>query len=281
MTLPDHIKQSLADKGYDVVHADQVSGGDINQARRLTTSTGQRYFLKYNTSPQGAGLLTSELRGIQLLEKSNHPTVFSRAYDFDIDTPYLLLDWIDSSKRSDEKLAIALHELHRTSGHAYGLDYTSHIGSLEKPGGWRQSFSIFYTELRISPLLRMVFDQGYRVRVGLEDFERLITSEFPVESPSLIHGDLWSGNLMDGDQGPIFIDPSVEYAHREMDLAMMRLFGGFSSDVLALYNDRFPLEKGWEERADLLQLFYLLVHLHLFGGSYFDSVDRIVKKYLD
>jgi len=280
MSIPPGIQQSLADQGYMLTNSAAVSGGDINQARRLTTTDGQRYFLKYNSTSEGSQLLLSELKGLALLEKKGHPTVNVIAHDLDVDTPYLMMDWIDESTRSDDKLANALKDLHNTSNEAFGLDYDSYIGSLNKPAGLHERFSTFYTELRIEPQLRMAFDKGYKFKIGLETFDQVISSTFPIESPSLVHGDLWSGNLMDGGAGPIFIDPSVEYSHREIDLAMMQLFGGFSPRVFEAYHDLYPLEKGWEKRGNLLQLFYLLVHLNIFGPSYFDAAERIIKRYM-
>src|SRR5690606_24016845 len=100
------------------------------------------------------------------------------------------------------------------------------------------------------------------------------------EAPALIHGDLWNGNYLIDDSGnPCLIDPAVCFASREMDLAMMQLFGGFSEEVFNVYNEAFPLAKGWKTRTHLWQLYYLLVHLNLFGSGYYNHVNTIIRKY--
>ena len=129
------------------------------------------------------------------------------------------------------------------------------------------------------PQLRMAVDSGYSFS-GLEKALRHIAESIPKESPSLIHGDLWGGNYLVSKHGnPVLIDPAVAYAPREMDLGMMKLFGGFSSEVFTLYNEIFPLTKGWEERIPLWQLYYLLVHLNLFGSGYLSRVRDILGRY--
>ena len=107
-----------------------------------------------------------------------------------------------------------------------------------------------------------------------------ISEEIPDEAPSLIHGDLWNGNYMVSNKGePTLIDPAVAYAPREMDIAMMHLFGGFPQDVYSIYNEQFPLVENWKDRISLWQLYYLLVHLNLFGSSYLSQVKGIIKRY--
>ena len=280
MSIPNNIVESLYQKGIDIVSSMPVTGGDINQARQLTTSDNRQYFIKFNSTEDGASLLQSELNGVRIFKEEGLPTINCIAHDLKIKTPYLLMDWIETFPRSKEKLALALYDVHSKTASGFGFDHQGYIGTLVKKAGWRDRFSACYIELRIEQLLRAAFDKGYKIRVSLDALEEVIDSEFPIESPSLIHGDLWSGNLIDSHDGPVFIDPSVEYSHRELDLAMMRLFGGFSSQVFELYHDHFPLATGWEDRADLLQLYYLLVHLNLFGGAYFDPTRNIIRKYL-
>ena len=114
-------------------------------------------------------------------------------------------------------------------------------------------------------------------------FERLfhrLDHLFPSEAPALLHGDLWSGNLLGDAQGrPVLIDPAVYYGHREMDLAMTRLFGGFDPGFHTAYQAEWPLEAGWEERVDLCNLYPLLVHVNLFGGSYVAQVEAVLRRF--
>jgi fructosamine-3-kinase len=125
----------------------------------------------------------------------------------------------------------------------------------------------------------MAFDKGYEFK-DLKRFYSNISDAIPNEAPSLIHGDLWNGNYLVSECGePTLIDPAVAFAPREMDLAMMQLFGGFSSEVYLLYDERFPLPDQWKERIGIWQLYYLLVHLNLFGSGYYHQVHSIVKQY--
>ena len=125
----------------------------------------------------------------------------------------------------------------------------------------------------------MAKDRGFHF-TDLELFYKNISSEIPNEPPALVHGDLWSGNYMVLKTGnPALIDPAVAFAPREMDLAMMQLFGGFSEEVFRLYDEIFPLENNWKNRIPLWQLYYLLVHLNLFGSGYLSRVQRIVGSY--
>ena len=125
----------------------------------------------------------------------------------------------------------------------------------------------------------MASKRGFSFK-NLEQFYRNISEEIPEEAPALIHGDLWSGNFITNEEGlPCLIDPAVGYAPREMDLAMMKLFGGFPEQVFEEYDEIFPLEKGFQERIPIWQLYYLLVHLNIFGSSYKPSVAQIVKRF--
>ena len=130
------------------------------------------------------------------------------------------------------------------------------------------------------PQFEMAQQKGY-VFKDLEAFCHNILTEIPDEPSSLIHGDLWGGNFMVDNSGlPCLIDPSVSYAPREMDIAMMHLFGGFDTRVFEVYQEVFSMQNGWQDRIPLFQLYYLLVHLNLFGRSYYGQVKSIVDQYV-
>ncbi len=131
--------------------------------------------------------------------------------------------------------------------------------------------------------MKQAFDKNRLDRNHLNHFENLYTrldKVLPKENPSLVHGDLWGGNLMKGkDQIPVFIDPAVYFGHREMDIAMTQMFGGFDNLYLDHYNEIFPLENGWEKRIAIHNLYPNLVHLILFGSSYLNGIERVIRRF--
>ena len=175
--------------------------------------------------------------------------------------------------------------LHRAGAPCFGLDHNNFIGSLAQTNTVADTWSSFFRERRVLPQLRMAVDSG-RITQGLErDFEtvlaRLEALVGAPEPPARLHGDLWGGNLHTAENGePALIDPAVYGGHREVDLAMMRLFGGFGPRVFDAYAEAFPLAEGHQERVSLYQIYPLLVHVNLFGGGYVASVSQAVRRYL-
>lgn len=141
----------------------------------------------------------------------------------------------------------------------------------------------FYAEQRIMPLIRQAFDQRKCTQADVqlaEQFCKKLSALIPNESPALLHGDLWSGNRMFTANGEAAVyDPAVYFGHREMDIAMTLLFGGFDDYFYTIYNDVYPLQQGWRQRVAICQLYPLLVHLILFGGHYYNSVKTIIRQY--
>jgi fructosamine-3-kinase len=173
--------------------------------------------------------------------------------------------------------------LHRHTRDHFGLERDNYIGSLVQHNTPASDWPSFFIHQRLEPQLKMARDRK-RVEAGMAfRFERLfhqLDKLFPAEPPALIHGDLWSGNFLCDDQGcPVLIDPAVYYGHREMDLAMTKLFGGFDVALYTAYHAEWPLEKGWEERVDLCNLYPLMVHVNLFGGGYVAQVEGVLKRF--
>jgi len=133
------------------------------------------------------------------------------------------------------------------------------------------------------PMVKKAFDKQLLDKGHISGFDCLFavfTELVPEEKPVLLHGDLWSGNLLCGDgQTPVFIDPAIYYGHREVDIAMTRMFGGFHPDYLDAYQELYPLEKGWEKRLSLHNLYPNLVHLVLFGRTYLGGIERVLKEF--
>ncbi len=165
-------------------------------------------------------------------------------------------------------------------GHLLYVHPTSYLyQSNKKHDNW---IDFFRTE-RLEKQVKLARDHnrmGKTVVQSFENFYRALPEIFPIEPPAFIHGDLWGGNFMTDENGaPVIIDPAVYYGHREMDLGMSQLFGGFDHAFYEAYHHHFPLEKGWQERVDYCNLYPLMVHLNLFGGGYLNSVQSILRKF--
>lgn len=279
MILPPFITDDLASKGIKFTRVESVSGGDINEAAKLSSSNGRRCFLKFNQGKNGASIIQSEIDGLRILRDTSNPTptlITTCALD---QGAYILMEWIEPSGVKINIGAKILSDLHHNTNRSFGLERDNHIGSLHQKNGWYDSFVNYYMTSRIEPQVKLAVDNGYNLYVDLSQFSQVIKDTIPDEAPALIHGDLWGGNMIHGADGPYLIDPSISFGHREMDLAMMRLFGGFADPIFDAYADLFPLDKGWQGRAELFQVYYLLVHLNIFGSSYLSSVTRIFGKY--
>ena len=265
--------------GAAVTGSRTLTGGDINHAYAATLEDGREVFVKASRTGQASPeMFRAEARGLAWLEAAGAlrvPTVIATGDDF------LVLELIRPTRpgRSfDEELGRGLAALHRASPATFGLDHDNFIGTLPQSNRLAGRWSDFYASARLEPQLKRAIDGGRMsptvergMRRVMSDLDRLVG---PPEPPARLHGDLWSGNLMCDDRGaPCLIDPAVYGGHREMDLAMMRLFGGFSTRTLDAYKEAFPLAPGHRERVALYQLYPLLVHLNLFGGSYLGAVE--------
>jgi fructosamine-3-kinase len=201
---------------------------------------------------------------------------------------FLALEWLEPGPRArdfDVRLGRGLAALHRAGAPRYGAECDNFIGSLPQDNRAAGSWARFYAERRIAPLLRRARDAGLVSAALLARGERLVLhmEDFvgPEEPPARLHGDLWGGNLhRDGAGAPCLIDPAAYGGQREVDLAMMRLFGGFSGAVFDAYAEVHPLAAGASERTALYQLYPLLVHVNLFGGHYVASFDAALRGYV-
>ena len=173
--------------------------------------------------------------------------------------------------------------LHRNTHSYFGLDESNYIGSLHQDNTICDNWSEFMILRRIEPLLKLTYDKqlaNSKLIKQFHRFEKSLDELFPKERPALLHGDFWSGNyLFDKEGNPAIFDPAVYYGHREMDIAMSKLFGGFETQFYTAYQEEFPLEKGWQSRIDYCNLYPLLVHALLFGESYMSNIRRIMQKF--
>jgi fructosamine-3-kinase len=275
--------------GAAIERETRVSGGDINDAFELVLADGRRVFVKTNVRAP-AQMFALEARGLCFLGEARAlrvPEVIAVSKPED-DVRYLVLEWIEPGRPAadfDERLGRGLAALHRTPVNGFGLDHDNFIGSLPQENAASPTWPEFFRRRRLEPQLVRLIESGrasFSLRRAFERlFDRLPELVGEPEPPARLHGDLWGGNLHVGEHGePCLIDPAVYGGHREVDLAMMRLFGGFSERVFEAYAEAHPLSPGVRERVPLYQLYPLLVHANLFGGSYQGSVERVVAKYV-
>ena len=269
----------------DVLSISKLSGGDINQVFKITCLQGT-YVVKYNSLLKFPGMFSKEANGLRMLQKGGIKTPSVIDHFEQMDDQFLVLEYVEQENYEVNfwvNFANDLAVLHQKSHVSFGLDEQNFIGSLPQLNEQKSNWEEFFVLNRLKPLVKMAFDQKLLTKNHLDDFDSfyLVLPELlPTEPPSLLHGDLWSGNLLCGaEQQAVFIDPAVYYGHREVDIAMTRMFGGFDPVYLDHYHERFPLEKGWEERIPIHNLYPNLVHLILFGKSYLSGIERVVQKY--
>lgn len=273
-------------ENVDVLSHSHIGGGSINAALKVETNKGT-FFVKHNSKHLYPAMFEKEARGLKLLRDTGAIEVPEAVTFGDIEEDsFLVLHYIESGIKTRnfwDEFAKNLAALHRNTSEKFGLDHDNYIGSLKQLNYWENTWADFFREQRLEVQIKMARDSSLINKNIISAFERFysrINEIFPDEPPSLIHGDLWSGNFMVGEKGePIIIDPAVYYGHREMDLAMSQLFGGFSNDFYTSYNKYFALEKGWQKRMDYCNLYPLLVHVNLFGGSYVASVKSIISRF--
>ena len=278
--LRDYISAAL---GSDVIDMSPVSGGDINACYQVSIRDG-KFFVKFNDSPGHKSILGSEARALQLFNNQgiSCPGLI-KLYEQE-DYTLLILDYIPSSKgwtaRSIEGFVDLLTKLHSITHDQYGLNEDNCIGSLPQANEWYDDFAYYYWDSRLRPQLELAYSKQFLSSPDDYAYMYERCKEVPSEKPCLIHGDLWSGNyLIDQEENTYLIDPSISYGHREMDLAMMRLFGGYPKSIFDAYNEIVTLKEGWHDRVKLFQLYYLLVHLNLFGISYRGQIVSILDRY--
>ena len=262
-------------------------GGCINAGGKLTTSGGV-YFLKWNDAGKFPGMFEAEAKGLALLRKTHSVRVPMPVHNGSAGSfQFLLMDFIEEGARSFEyweNFGSGLATLHRQSARTFGLEHNNYIGSLPQCNDPSTSWVEFFVERRLRAQLERARKQGKVDAALYKKFEALfmkLPSLLATEPPSLIHGDLWGGNLLSDANGkPCLIDPATYYGHREADLAMTQLFGGFDPHFLECYHAEFALAPGYRERFEIYNLYPLLVHLNLFGEGYHAPVVSIVTRFV-
>ncbi|MHA8111193.1 fructosamine kinase family protein [Lactobacillaceae bacterium Melli_B4] len=258
-----------------------VSGGDINDSYVIKTND-QQYFMKVQPK-RGKEFFAHEVEGLKLLSQAaNVPTVID--YGEIEGDGYLILNWLNQTSGSQYELGQMVARVHQIHNDQFGLDHNFNAGQIPKNNEWQTDWATFYVEQRLKPLVKLAKQSNKWNDNRQRHFDSLVEQfkayyqKHPVQ-PSLLHGDLWSGNYTFAEQKPYLIDPDVFFGDREMDLAMTTIFGGFDQDFYAGYNSIYPVENGFYDRLTWYRLYYLMVHLILFGGMYATSVDMILQSF--
>ena len=284
--------RSICGNQRTITDKSPVFGGDINEAFRLTLDDGTSLFMKANASnllpafeAEEAGLQaiaeTSAIGTVRVLGIGTDPGGFS----------FLLQEFVTPGKKDRdywERLGAELYAMHSApmpagkEGDGFGFGADNFIGSRRQKNTWTNEWISFFRDCRLRPQLKAAerwLDQRDR-KLADSLLDHLDQYLIEPEAPSLIHGDLWAGNVMTGSDGRAWIiDPAAYYGHPEADLAMTELFGGFSPAFYDAYFAYAKMEAGYQDRKDIYNLYHLLNHLNLFGVSYLSSVQRILRRY--
>lgn len=300
MTTPQHFTsltsavRALAGEGIKIKKTSRIFGGDINEAYGLTLTGGRQIFMKTNAK-ENLSFFAAEAEGLNAIAETKTigtPKILGIGTDKDRGGfSFLLLEFIHGgSRRADywEELAGQLANMHRASTASlvtngkYGFFCDNFIGRRRQVNTGYDSWTSFFRECRLEPQFQdasRYFDGEDRKKIirFLDHLDEILVEP---EQPSLLHGDLWGGNVIAGNDGRAWlIDPAVYVGHAEADLAMTELFGGFSPAFYDAYKEALPLQPGYERRRDVYNLYHLLNHLNMFGRSYLPEVMHILKVY--
>ncbi len=289
--MPDHWTNSLFIQngpfaGNTLENISPVSGGCIHQAWRIELSDGQKIFAKTNHKDL-LNALEVEAKGLKALKKWTNNSLITVPEPLLVEelsgTAVLLLPWLELSGDDQTALGQGLALMHQKSAkhnpEKFGWEEDGYIGKGIQPGGWLANWGEYFVNMRLIPQLKIASKWGLRI----EDYQEILIAlpSFLNEhqpSPSIVHGDLWGGNaaiLQDG-RG-VLIDPAAWWADREVDIAMTKLFGGFSKKFYAGYEKVWPLPTSAQKRVEIYNLYHLINHANLFGGSYKEQCLRTLK----
>lgn len=281
------LRRALGEAGLRIEAAGALGGGCIHQTALLRTSAGE-FFAKWNPRcpPE---LFLREAEGLEALRAADSeiviPAVIAAAAPADKDPAFLILEYLSPATgrepEEDERLGRGLATIHRRRAERFGFPSPSYCGATPQDNRECDSWVEFYRDRRLMPLLDALDGAGRLSAADRSLYERLIErlpGLLPAQSaPSLIHGDLWSGNVLAAARGPALVDPACAYADREMEFGITTLFGGLSARALGAYEEAWPLPAGWRERNPLYQLYHLLNHALLFGGHYAEEARRLAR----
>lgn len=285
MNLPTEIQQQLSEQFGAFQAFRSASGGCINHGGIAKFDKGS-FFVKWNNAEKFPEMFSLEAQGLELLRLGTIKIPEVLLVGEVANYSFLVLEEINSSSISNnywEELGQGLADLHKISDTHFGLENDNYMGSLKQVNSQIQDWSSFYIENRLETQSALAFNAHLLSKEDMlliQLFYKNIKDLLTIEPPSLVHGDLWNGNVIVSSSGePVLIDPAVSFSNREVDLAMVKLFGGFDEQFYQAYREAFPVQSGIESRIEIYQLYPLLVHLNLFGSGYYSQCLSIIKRF--
>jgi protein-ribulosamine 3-kinase len=282
------IQQKLS-RHFSSVHAinfNPVGGGSINDAYRISLGR-EMVFCKVNSASKFPHLFQKEKAGLELIAKQAVIKTPAVIECFENEgKQFLLLEWIEAGERTEKfwkAFGQQLAVLHRATNKFFGLNDDNYMGSVVQQNQQHESWPGFFAAQRLRPMIKRCADRELLDKkhlAQLESLEKKLPDIFNEEKPSLVHGDLWSGNFMcNAFADPLLLDPAVYYGHRSVDLAMTTLFGGFRQPFYEAYHYHFPLPLNYKEQWEICNLYPLLIHLYLFGPGYLPQIQRTLNAF--
>ncbi len=291
MSLWNAIAQAIADatgQPFSIARQNGVGGGCINEAVTLEGRDGRRFFVKLNGADKGE-MFAAEAEGLEAIAATGAiavPAVV--ALGEAAGRAFLVLEQLDLGRGGEEAMARLGHDLaalHRHGADRFGWHRDNTIGATPQHNDWCDDWTTFWREQRLGFQLDLARHNGYGGALQRKGAELLARLDELLDGhrprPSLLHGDLWSGNaavLADGR--PVIFDPAVYHGDREADLAMTELFGGFGPAFRSAYEAAWPLDPGYSRRKTLYNLYHILNHLNLFGGGYLGQAEAMIDRLL-
>lgn len=270
---------------FEIVEKTKVSGGDINECYMISDGE-QRYFVKVN-SREFLPKFEVEAENIRIMRESNSVFVPELIFTGNSkNNAFIVLNYLPTKPLDDDKNSYLfgqqLAQLHQWGEQKeFGFDQDNYIGSTLQPNKWERKWARFFAEQRVGWQLQLVKEKGVNL-VDINEFTELVHEHLIGHQPrpSLLHGDLWHGNVANSVFGPICYDPACYWGDRECDIAMTELFGGFQPEFYQGYESVLPLDYKYSERKDIYNLYHLLNHYNQFGGHYLEQSQKLINKIL-
>jgi fructosamine-3-kinase len=280
--IAEHIREAT-EQPFTVAHRRPVGGGSVNQAYVISDDT-TAYFVKLNDAAR-MGMFEAEALGLRAMWKTETIRVPKPICWGTVDrSAYIVLEWLDFGYGTHDAwtaMGQQLAAMHRvTSAKGFGWEHDNTIGFIPQKNPWTEDWVTFFQEHRLGYQFQLARKRGGHFPQQdalMQAIPALLSGHDPV--PSMVHGDLWSGNAaVTQTDEPVIFDPAAYYGDREVDLAMSELFGRFPQDFYRAYNDAYPLEEGYERRKTLYNLYHILNHFNQFGGSYESQANSMIRR---